>query len=811
MSINVRKLKIWQWTVIGLLILFIGGVSYVGYLYLTLPKIEDISSIQVAQSTKIYDRTGTILLYQIHGDENRTSIPSNQIPDVAKQATVAIEDNSFYTSPVFDWRAVIRALVTDVLTLHFNQGGSTITQQLVKNILLTSQKTLNRKIQELILAWQIERHYSKDQILALYLNQIPYGQGVYGIEAASELYFGVNAQNLTLEQASLLAAIPQAPTYYSPWGAHLSDLKTRWKLVLQAMHDNGYITSNQLTYAEANYPTVLPESSGGIRAPHFVTYVEDYLAQKYGESLLSQGGLTVITSLDMNIQTDAETAVTTGVARDTALYGAHNAALVALDPTTGQILAMVGSANYFDNSNDGQFNVITQGLRQPGSSIKPFVYLTAFQQGLTPDTIVWNVPTEFTTNNPTCPAVVNFNNTNKACYHPVNFEGTFTGPTTLANALAQSVNVPAVQVLYLAGLSNVIPNLESFGISTITNPAQVGLSLVLGGADVKPIELAQAYGVLATEGVKHTLSPILSVTDSSGNVLYQWADQSSQVVDPQYPRLINNILDDASLRAPLFGPSLPETEVPGHQVALKTGTTNNYVDAWAIGYTPDFVGLVWAGNNNNTPLTSQGSSILAAVPMWHQFMVAALQNYPLLTFNKPAPIYETNPILKGELVAGQQHSILYYLGRVNDPEYINWETAVSTWVTINGFNPNNFNLTVVASSTPVTYSISNDNSTSSSTPNSTIQIQTTSPSNGDFITNQININSTITSSLDISKVEVYLNNNLIDSKVGDLGTSYIYNSTLTPQGITLQNMLVIRVTDSSGAQTTEQFILFQKQ
>ncbi len=801
------KLKAWQWIVITLSVLVVGGIIYVGYLYVTLPKISNISDIQVAQSTKIYDRTGTILLYEIHGDENRTSIPSEQIPDVIKQATVAIEDNNFYTSPVFDWRGILRALFADVTTLHFNQGGSTITQQLVKNVLLTSQKTLNRKIQELILAWQIERNYSKDQILTLYLNQIPYGQGAYGIEAASELYFGVPASSLTLEQASLLAAIPQAPTYYSPWGAHVSDLKTRWKSVLQAMYSSGDITEAQLTYAEANYPVVLPESAQGIHAPHFVTYVEDYLAQEYGDSLLSQGGLTVITSLDMNIQTDAEKAVSDGVARNTALYGARNAALVALDPTTGQILAMVGSADYFDNSNDGQFNVITQGLRQPGSSIKPFVYLTAFQQGLTPDTIVWNVPTEFTTNNPSCPAVVNFNNINKACYHPVNFEGTFTGPMTLAQALAQSVNVPAVQVLYLAGLNNVIPNLESFGISTITDPAQVGLSLVLGGADVKPIELAQAYGVLATEGVKHTLAPILKVTDSNGNVLYQYADQSSQVVDPQYPRLINNILADPSLRAPLFGQSLSLTEVQGHQVALKTGTTNNYVDAWAVGYTPNFVGLVWAGNNDNTPLTSQGSSILAAVPMWHEFMTAALQNYPLLTFNKPAPIYETNPILKGQLIAGQQHSILYYLGRVNDPEYVNWETAVGSWLENNTFNPSNF--TVVSSSTPVTYSASSNNN-STSTPNSTIQIQTTSPSNGDFISNQININSVITSTLHISKVEVYLNSNLIDSKVGDLGTNYTYNSTLTPQGINLQNMLVIRVTDSSGAQTTEQFILFQK-
>lgn len=809
MSIKLPKLKKWQWALICFSVIFVGGVLYVGYLYLTLPKVENINDVQVAQSTRIYDRTGTVLLYEIHGDENRVSIPSDQIPEVVKEATVAIEDNTFYSEPVFDWRGVLRALVEDVITLHFDQGGSTITQQLVKNIFLNSQKTISRKIQELILAWEIERHYTKDEILTLYLNQIPYGQGAYGIQAASELYFGIPASSLNLEQAALLAAIPQAPTYYSPWGVNLSALKTRWQSVLQAMYSNGYITQGELNTALANYPTVLPASSNGIRAPHFVAYVENYLAQKYGEDLLEEGGLTVITSLDMNIQTDAETAVTDGVARDLQLYGAHNAALVALDPTTGQILAMVGSANYFDNSNDGQFNVITEGLRQPGSSIKPFVYLTAFEQGLTPQTVVWNVPTEFTVGDPDCPAVVNFSNTNKDCYHPVNFEGTFTGPVTLEDALAQSINVPAVQVLYLAGINNVISNLQTFGISTINNPAQVGLSLVLGGGAVVPIQLAQAYGVLATDGVKHTLSPILSITDSNGNSIYQWQDQSSQVVNPQYPELINNILANPSLRAPLMGASLPLTEVPGHQVALKTGTTNNYVDAWAVGYTPDFVGLVWAGNNDNTPLTSQGSSILAAVPMWHQFMVAALQSYPLVTFPQPAPIYETNPILKGELVAGQQHSILYYLGRTNDPEYTNWETAVSNWLQNNTFNINDW--TVAASSTPLMNTPVPPIQDTSSTPNSTIQIEATSPTNGEFVTNQININANISSESNITKVATYLNGNLIDNQVGNFGNNYTYNATLTPSGINLQNMLVIQATDSSGAQTSEQFILFEQQ
>ncbi|MCL4530596.1 MAG: penicillin-binding protein [Chloroflexi bacterium] len=598
MFLFLTKIKVWQWVLIGLAVFAIVGGLALYYLARTLPPVQEISNSRVVESTKIYDRTGAILLYEIHGDENRTVVASSDIPDVIKKATVAIEDDAFYTHPAFDWKSILRAIGADILNGRLIQGGSTITQQLAKNAFLSPEKSIVRKIRELILAWQLERHYTKDQILTLYLNQVPYGNSAYGVESAAQLYFGKRALDLTLPEAAFLAAIPQAPTYYSPWGSHVDELKTRWKYVLRRMYELGYITKNDYDGALGQYPQALPKQVAGIRAPHFVMYVEDYLSQKYGEDVLSYGGLKVTTSLDMNLQTLAETAVTDGVARNTQLYGGKNAALVALDPQTGQVLAMVGSADYFNLENDGNFNVITQGLRQPGSSIKPFVYLTAFEQGLTPDTIVWDAPTEFAAGNPSCPAAVDFNNTNPQCYHPQDFEGYFVGPVRLKDALAQSINVPAVKTLYLTGITNVLTTLNNFGITTVNDPARIGLSLVLGGGEVKPIELAKAYGVLATEGTRHEIAPVLKVESRDGTVLEEYRDQATSVVDPQYPRLINNILSDPDLRAPLFQNSLPLTQVAGHQVALKTGTTDNYVDAWAMGYTPDLVAGVWVGNND---------------------------------------------------------------------------------------------------------------------------------------------------------------------------------------------------------------------
>ncbi|HUC01406.1 MAG TPA: transglycosylase domain-containing protein [Candidatus Paceibacterota bacterium] len=694
-----RRTKILRITGIVIASIVIALCVFVLYLAKTVPSIQEIGSQQIGQSTKIYDRTGTVLLYDINNNgQRRTLVSFDQIPQNLKDATIAIEDQNFYNEPAFDLKGIIRALFVDIATHSFAEGGSTLTQQLARTAFLTLNQTITRKIREFILAVKLNAYYSKDQILALYLNEVPYGPNISGVGEASEDYFGVPVQDLNLAQAAVLAALPQAPTYYSPWGTHVSELLQRQRLVLQQMYNTGKITQAQLADAE-NFPIVFQpqsESGSGIRAPHFVMAVENYLVQKYGENEVDNGGLKVITTLNWTLQQQAEQAVTQGVARNTQLYDATNGALVAQDPTTGQILALVGSANYFDTANDGNFDVALQGLRQPGSSLKPFIYLTAFQMGYTPDTILFDTPTEFSTN-PSCPSVPDFNSVNTKCFHPQDFEGTFAGPLTITDALAQSVNVPAVKMLYLVGEQNAIQNAYNFGLTTLTDPSSYGLSLVLGGGAVKLVDLTEAYSVLADQGVKHAQTMILSVQDANGNTLESYQDKTSQVADAQSVNLINNILSDAAARAPLMGASQNLTVFPGYDVALKTGTSNDYRDAWAMGYTPSLVVGVWAGNNDNTPMHAQGSSILAAVPMWNAFMTQALPEVPNETFTPPAPITATKPVLTGQYVInGQVHSILYYVDKSDpegpdptnpstDPQYNNWEIGVENWARSNGY------------------------------------------------------------------------------------------------------------------------------
>ncbi|HUC31316.1 MAG TPA: transglycosylase domain-containing protein [Candidatus Paceibacterota bacterium] len=692
-----RYTKILQ--IIGIVVVALVIILCFAVLYFakTVPSIQEIGSQQISQSTKIYDRTGTILLYDIDNGQHRTLVPFDQIPQSVKDATIAIEDQNFYNEPAFDIKGILRALFVDITTRSFAEGGSTITQQLARTAFLTLDQTVSRKIREFILAVKLNEYYSKDQILALYLNEVPYGPNISGVGEAAEDYFGVSVGQLNIAQSAVLAALPQAPTYYSPWGTHVDELLQRQQLVLQQMYNTGKITKAQLTAAQ-NFKIVFqPQSEDGIKAPHFVMAVENYLVQKYGENEVDSGGLKVITTLNWTMQQQAETAVTQGVARNTQLYQATNAALVAQDPTTGQILALVGSANYFDEANDGNFDVATQGLRQPGSSLKPFVYMTAFQMGYTPDTILFDVPTEFSTN-AQCPAVPNFNSTNTNCFHPQDFEGTFAGPLTVRDALAQSVNVPAVKMLYLVGEENAIQNAYNFGLTTLTDPASYGLSLVLGGGAVRLIDLTEAYSVLADDGVKHAQTMILSVQDANGNTLESYQDQTSTVADAQSVNLVNDILSDAAARAPLMGASQGLTVFPGYDVALKTGTSNNYTDAWSMGYTPSLVVGVWAGNNNNAPMQKAGSSILAAVPMWNAFMTQALPEVPNTTFVQPNATTSTKPVFNGQYVInGQVHDILYYVDKSDptgpdptdpaaDPQYNNWETGVENWARANGYD-----------------------------------------------------------------------------------------------------------------------------
>ena len=703
-------------------------------------------------------------------------------------------------------------LIVNALHGKILQGGSTITQQLARNAFLSPEQTITRKIKELILAIKLDRRYSKDQILTLYLNEIPYGSTVYGVEAASEAFFRKPVKDLNLAQSAILAAIPKAPTYYSPWGNHTKELFGRQKLILEKMFKLGKISKTNLDEAE-NFKIVFAPQGHGIKAPHFIMAVQDYLVQKYGEDMVREGGLRVITTLDWNLEQAAEKAVSDGAANNEKLYGGKNAALVAENPKTGEILALVGSRDYFDVKNDGNFDVATQGLRQPGSALKPFVYLTAFQKGYAPDTVVFDVPTEFASQNPACPAIPNFSNKNPECFHPENFDGQFRGPVSLKQALAQSINVPAVRVLYLTGLKDSVKNAYNFGLTTLTSPDLYGLSLVLGGGAVKLIDLVGAYSVLAQEGNKHEQTMILEVKDYRGKILESYSDKSEKIVEPQPARLINNILSDSEARSGLFRNSLYLTTFPEHDVALKTGTSNDYRDAWTVGYTPSLVVGVWAGNNNNSPMQKHGSSILAAVPIWHSFMAEAIKNSPLETFTRPDPVVPQKPILAGDYLWGKQiHSILYYVDRANpdgprpqypqnDSQFENWEAGVLSWAEKNLPEFKDYNQPIVVTSTTAV---------APTPPIPKIDIEITEPNPGAFIKDKVDIAAQIKTTDTVSKIAIYWNGRSIQEFAVGSGNYYDFRWSFAPPATAPQNLLEIEVFDRNNLSNKTGVIVYSQ-
>ncbi|MDP3729810.1 MAG: transglycosylase domain-containing protein [bacterium] len=807
-----------------------------------LPDPEQFETRQVIQSTKIYDRTGETLLYEVYGEEKRTVLPFDQIPESVKKATIAIEDSNFYTNPAFDIRGIIRAFLTNIKEGRIAQGGSTITQQLARNAFLSTEQTLIRKIKELIVAIELEDQYTKDEILRLYLNQIPYGGNAYGIEAAAQTFFGKHAKDLTLAETALLVSLPRGTAYYSPWGKHVDELLSRKNKVLEQMEKFGYITTKEKDRAQ-KFPILdtIQEQTVGIKAPHFVLKVQEYLNSKYGEGYVQGAGLRVITSLDLKLQEVAERVVVEGAARNTELYNGHNAALVAQDATTGQILALVGSKDYFgtpepencapgvDCNFEGNFNVATQGLRQPGSAMKPFAYVTAFQKGYSPDTILFDVETEFASKNPKCPLIVSeaelmaFDlNAKSECFHPQNFDERFRGPVTMRTGLSQSINVPAVKTLYLAGIDATLKTAHDFGITTLNERGRYGLSLVLGGGEVTLFDLVGAYSVFAQEGVKHRQTMILNITDINGNVIETYKDSAATVMDPQYVRLLNDVLTDVDSRAGLFVSSLPLTLFPGHEVALKTGTTNDYRDAWAMGYTPDLVIGVWAGNNNNDVMIQRGSSLLAAIPMWSAFLREALATRPLIPFTKPEQVLNTKPILNGKHIvtykAGDKtyphvHTILQYLDK-NDPQgpapknpgsdsqYENWETPILKWAETN--IPNFAALYNKPLPAGATSELEAEQQITSS-----IVLQ--SPKNGDFLPldNRVPVQASITSPLGIAKIQLFFNNALIDQRAGNFGSQTTYSFILIGKNPELQNKLQIKVTDTQNNESVKEVILFK--
>jgi 1A family penicillin-binding protein len=700
------------------------GASVLWISTLQLPDLSAFDQRKVIASTKIYDRTGTILLYDVNKDIKRTLVPNDQIAQYVKDATVAIEDQDFYKNHGIEPLSIMRAFLTDLSSLHFSEGGSTITQQVIKNSFLTSDKTITRKIKEWVLAIRLDATYSKDTILGIYLNEVPYGGNIYGVEEASEQYFGIPASKLDLAQSAYLASIPQAPTHLSPFGNNVSELEARKNLVLEKMLELNYITKDQYTSAKQEKVEFNQPTGQSIKAPHFVFYVLDQLTQKYGEDTVQNGGLKVITTLDYDLQSKGEQIVSQYAMQNETKFGASNAGLVAIDPKTGQILTMVGSRNYFDTEIDGQYNV-TLAKRQPGSTFKPFAYSVAFSKGYTPDTVLFDLPTEFSTDcdpqgNPIPPLT-----STTTCYMPQNYDSKYRGPMSLRDALAQSINIPSIETLYLAGVPDTLSLAKQMGITTLGDASQYGLTLVLGGGEVSLLDMTSAYSVFANEGIRNPYTAILEVDDRSGNILNQYQASPTRVLDKQTSLEITDVLSDNVARTPEFGSASP-LYFPGYDVAAKTGTTNDYRDMWTIGYTPTITVGTWAGNNDNTPTLKGQIAGFVVAPMWNAFMQEALKVMPKENFERPQPIDESTlkPVLQGIWQGGQAywvnsstgelatdltpkedrqekvvpavHSILYWVDKNNplgpapadpqqDPQFERWEYAARKWAQDNGY------------------------------------------------------------------------------------------------------------------------------
>ncbi len=702
--------------------LFLAGTAFVLGLFVyyakDLPNPEKINKRVLAESTKIYDRTGEHLLYEIYGEEKRTAIKGEDIPDTVKYAMIVLEDRSFYDHHGVDFRGIARAAWVDLVKREAIQGASTINQQFIKNSILTSKKKYSRKIKEIILAIEIDTKFKKDEILRMYLNEIPFGSNAYGIESAAQTFFGIHAKELTLAQSALLASLPNAPSYFSPHGSNTERLLKRWSYALDQMAEHEYITKEQAEAAknEDILAQVKPLRTD-IRAPHFALYVKEKLVEEFGEEEIQKKGLKVYTTLDWDVQQIAEQAVKEGVEANGEKYGFSNAALVAVNPKNGQVLSMVGSKDYFDETIDGYVNVATR-LRQPGSSFKPYVYAQAFSEGYRPETILFDVKTNFGEDG------------SGKKYKPQNYDGRYRGPVEMKKALATSLNVPAVKALYLAGIKDSIRLAKSMGITTLREPERYGLSLVLGGGEVMLLDHVGAFGVFANTGIKHDQKVILRVEDAKGEKIKSYEMSKGRVVlDKKVAAQMCEILSDNQLRTSAFGASNP-LHIPEKNVIAKTGTTNEYRDGWLVGSTPSIAAGVWAGNNDNTAMKQGAAGANVAGPIWNKFMTDVLENYQNEEFEKYEDEDEDEkedkkgkdkPVLTGKLKIVEKievceydddeyclanskcpddededkkffvgHTILYYLNKndplgkspknpKDDPQFTHWEEAVLEW------------------------------------------------------------------------------------------------------------------------------------
>ncbi len=618
---------------IGILASFFGIVFLFAWYAKDLPRPDRIQRVE-GLSTIIYDKNG-VSLYDIYENENRIPVTFEELPESLKQATIAIEDKDFYNHPGLSTIGIIRSFVKLIITRDIQGGGSTLTQQLVKNVLLTNEQSLPRKIKEAILAIQIERKFSKDQILQMYLNETPYGGTAVGVEAAAQYYFGKKAKDLTFNESVFLAGVPQLPSLYNPFVSDSKAYVWRTEQVLRRMREDGYITQQTEEEAKSQIETLqFGKSDQGIKAPHFVSYVREQLVKQFGEELVETGGLRVTTTLDWSLQEKVQQHVKDEVDKLKSLRVSNGAALV-LSPKTGEILSMVGSKDYHATESGGfQFNVVTQGLRQPGSTIKPVAYAAALQDGYTPATVLLDVDTKYPSGE-----------AGKPDYNPKNYDLKYRGPMTLRYALGNSINTIAVKVTALVGIRDILRTAFDMGLVTLEptqeNLNRFGLSIALGGGEVHMIELAQAFGVFANKGEKVEPFAISKVEDINGKVLFERKNiQSQRILSPEIAFLISNILSDNNARRDVFG-ERSLLVIPNKTVAVKTGTTDDKRDNWTVGYTSSVVVATWVGNNDNSPMhPSLASGITGAAPIWNKIIKEVLQDATDEPFEKPTTVEE---------------------------------------------------------------------------------------------------------------------------------------------------------------------------
>ncbi|HLP43804.1 MAG TPA: penicillin-binding protein [Candidatus Nanoarchaeia archaeon] len=814
-----RKHHLWNRTTLVRAVTLLAAIfvfmSALFLLWISSWRIPDLNSFEgrdVTQSTKIYDRTGEILLYDVYQDIKRTVVPFEKISPNIKEAVLAIEDTDFYSHKGIKITSIIRAVFANITGLGYAQGGSTITQQVVKNSLLTTDKVLSRKIKEWVLAPKLEKILTKDEIFSIYLNEIPFGGNLYGVEEATQAFFGKSSSDVTIAEAAYLAALPKAPSYYSPYGKNKAALDNRKNLVLREMLENGLITQNEYDTAKAEIVTFRPQSEFGIKAPHFVIEVREQLIQKYGERVLEEGGLRIITTLNYDLQKKAEDYAKEYATQNKKNFDAENLGLVAVDPNNGDILTMVGSRDYFDEEIQGNFN-ITTAHRQPGSAFKPFAFAEAFIKGYTPETVLFDLPTEFST---TCTPDGKPRSSSSNCYMPGNYDGKAHGPISMRNALAQSVNIASIKTFYLAGMGDTLKLAQNMGIQSLGNINQYGLTLVLGGGEVSLLDLTSAYGVFANDGERNPYRYILEVKDKDGNTIDKPETNPVRVMESNIAQQISDVLSDEQARAPAFGYNSP-LHFAGYDVAVKTGTTNDYKDAVIVGYTPNIAIGAWAGNNDNRPMQRKIAAFIIA-PFWNKVMTEALKITPKENFVRPVveDSLDLKPVLRGkwqggisrstgndndntisnnaqEILTGGVHDILHWVTKEdprgpipnrpqNDPQYENWEYAVRNWVRNNN---------VV--DTP-----------DDSGPSSSLEVSIISPNQNQTYNRNTRINVLFESAgaNPVTRVEYYVNNELIGNSSAPFDFSFVpVNVPAVRTNRT--NTLKLVFTDSSGAKVEE--------